>query len=99
TRITTLYKKTNKGVIISAHCTDAEKASIFAEAFFPPRPTSLPPLPDDEEPAPFPWCFTAPAPHQIQHCIDKTHPHKAPGSDRIPNIVLKKALRILIPLL
>ncbi|KAF8579183.1 hypothetical protein K439DRAFT_1360197, partial [Ramaria rubella] len=54
---------------------------------------------DDDKPFPSPLQFTTPAPHQIQCCIDKSRPYKAPGSDGIPNIVLKKSASLLVPLL
>jgi Reverse transcriptase (RNA-dependent DNA polymerase) len=38
-----------------------------------------------------------PAPHQIQRCIRRTKPFKAPGVDGIPNIVLKECESILTP--
>jgi len=35
----------------------------------------------------------------IQKMIPKTHPHKAPGPDKIPNVVLRKSIDTISPIL
>ena len=32
---------------------------------------------------------------QLQHCIARLTPHKAPGEDGIPNVVLKESLELI----
>ena len=97
--IPTLFKKGEDGQVTSELHTDAEKAALFTDLFFPPCPHTLPGSPEDSDPNPSPLKFTTPAPHQITRCINKTNPFKAPGEDGIPNLVLKKCKALLTPLL
>ncbi|KAF8574078.1 hypothetical protein K439DRAFT_1551860, partial [Ramaria rubella] len=70
TRIPTLYKKNNDGVTTSVFRTNAEKAALFAEAFFPPKPTTLPPMEDDEKPH---LLYNSPPLHHIKSSAASTN--------------------------
>ncbi|KIJ47912.1 hypothetical protein M422DRAFT_163558, partial [Sphaerobolus stellatus SS14] len=74
------------------------KAEAFAEIFFPPRPLTLPNMPDDDLP-PYrqPLPFSMPRIHQLVKRIAMSRPFKAPGDDGIPNIVLQKASASISP--
>jgi Endonuclease-reverse transcriptase len=99
TRIPSLTKKAADGRILAESHTEEDKAALFKELFFPPRPHDLPALPDDSEPYPMPLKFTMPAAHQISRRIARTSPFKGPGEDGIPNVVLKECMSLLTPLL
>ena len=68
-----------------------DKARTFTKSFFPP------PLAQDlEEEAPYNYPPPLPDPalptkQQTEKIIQKLSPYKAPGQDRIPNIVLQKS--------
>src|ERR1700678_3253109 len=93
-RIPTLKVRNQEGREILI--TDNEgKARTFAKMFFPPPP---PTLEDHEhfqypEPLPDPPQISA---SQIRRLILKLSPHKAPGPDGIPNIVLQKCVDLLL---
>lgn len=73
---------------------NTEKAAALASTFFPPPPPSNL-IPETQHPQPLKGVklFTRNA---IKEAISKLHPHKAPGPDRIPNIVLMKCIDVLI---
>ena len=70
---------------------------MLMKLMFPPRPADCKGLLeefDDQLPAP-PVITEA----QIRQHIACLHPHKAPGTDEIPNIVLKKSVELISPYL
>ena len=97
--IPSLFKKGADGQTISELHTDAEKAALFTGLFFPPCPHNIPSLPEDSDPYPPLLKFSTPVPHQITCHINKSKPFKAPGKDRIPNVVLKECETLLMPML
>ena len=99
TCILTLYTKTASNNITATHGTVEQKAAVLKTVFFPPRPHHLPPYSGDSDPPPTPLPFSTLPLSIFHHCINKLHPHKAPGPDGIPNVVLKYAAAILAPLL
>ena len=98
-RIPTLHKKCGDNEILHTYTTDDEKADAFASIFFLPKLLSLPDTPDNAVPDPSPLPFHLPHIHQIICRIDKTSAHKAPGNDGIPNIVLKRCVPLIAPIL
>ena len=76
-----------------------DKSHLFTDIFFPPKPAHVPSLPGDNSPFPDPLPFIPPSVDQIRRCILRLQPHKAPGPDKIPNIVLRSAVHIIAPLL
>jgi hypothetical protein len=98
-RILTLHKKNGECNIIETYAADDEKAAAFANLFFPPKPLSLPPMEDDTMLRPTPLTFNMPHIHQIIRRIEKAAPYKALGNDGIPNIVLKRCVDIVAPIL
>jgi hypothetical protein len=76
--------------------TNEGKAEALARTFFPPRPatSTVPPNYAYPRQLPNPPPFTT---QRIYYHIQKTSPHKAPGPDGIPNIVLQKAANLLVP--
>src|ERR1700678_198148 len=93
-RIPTLKVKSQEGVEILVNDNE-EKARIFARLFFPPAPPIQENYDQFEypEPLPDPPRITV---GQIRRLIAKLSPHKAPGPDGIPNIVLQKCVDIII---
>ena len=67
--------------------------------FFPPKPAALTPYHGNKGPFPQPLGFTPLPVSLICKIILKTHPHKAPGLDKIPNIILHKTVHVIAPLL
>jgi len=95
TCIPTLYTKSDTNEVTATHNTVEQKAALLLCTFFPPRPNHLPPYPGDSDPLPTPLPFSMPPLSALQRCIKQLRPHKAPGPDGIPNIVLKRASAIL----
>jgi hypothetical protein len=98
-QISTLHKKSSDNEMLHTYTTDVEKADTFASLFFLLKPLSLPDTPGDVAPDPPPLPFHLPHLHQIVHKIKKTSAHKAPGNDGIPNIVLKRCVPLIAPIL
>ena len=98
TRIPTLKRPGADGVPIMMSA-NHEKAEFLAETFFPPPPA--------ESSIPQNYCYPDPVcafpsitREQILRAIKRLSPFKAPGIDKIPNVVLMKCSDILIgPLL
>jgi len=99
TLIPMLHKKNAQGDVLMSYDTAEMKAAALTGIFFLLRPMNLPSMPSDDEPNPRPLPFTTPALHQVIKRIEKSKPHKAPGNDGIPNIVLKEASGVLAPCL
>ena len=62
--------------------------------FFPEKPTELL-VPSDAE---YPDCVSysfRPTLAQLRRCVAKLSPHKVPGKDGIPNVVLKESLELI----
>jgi exonuclease III len=77
--------------------TNTDKSTTLREVFFPPAPTrDSTSADDDEEPEPIAG-FRRITDSQIRRAIERLEPHKAPGPDGIPNVILKKNLDILLP--
>lgn len=94
-RIPSLNHKDLDGSLCIANSNE-EKSKVLAATFFPPPPTSTSVPPDFEYPDPVtdPGEITE---EQIECCIKKLSPMKAPGPDGIRNIVFKKCSGILVP--
>jgi hypothetical protein len=74
---------------------NSDKAAALADSFFPPPPASPQVPPDQTYPAPLrgPRFFSR---SRIRQVIRTLSPYKAPGPDKIPNIVLMKCVDVLI---
>ncbi|KAF8835399.1 hypothetical protein BDN67DRAFT_913087, partial [Paxillus ammoniavirescens] len=73
-----------------------EQSEVLARAFFPPLPEATS-VPQDYE---YPEAINEPDPiteDQLTRCIVKLQPYKAPGPDRIWNIVYKQCAKVLSP--
>ncbi|EJD43443.1 hypothetical protein AURDEDRAFT_66469, partial [Auricularia subglabra TFB-10046 SS5] len=95
TRVPTLIQKDGTGETVATHKTNSEKSEAFYKSFFPAKPDNI-----DIRPTP-------PGPHstegiktitreQIRRNVAKLAPYKAPGEDRIPNVILKRCIDVLI---
>ena len=95
TRIPTLNSKDSDGRPTHANTNDA-KSKVLANAFFPPLPASPPTFDGYTYPTPVsdPGDITT---EQIERCIKKLSPMKAPGPDGIKNVVFKKCTDALTP--
>ena len=71
-----------------------EKSAVLCCMFFPTKPTrSL--VPDDAEyPDHVAYSFRQ-SMAQLRRCVARLTPHKVPGEDGIPNIVLKELLELI----
>ena len=86
-----LFTKSATGETIDTHSTDIQKAQAFFGAFFLPRPAQLPPYPGNMDPHPTPLPFSTPPISLLFLRLRKLWPYKAPGPDKIPNVVLQRA--------
>jgi hypothetical protein len=87
-QVPTLATKRDNGGTQIAN-TNEEKARMLFEAFFSlPAPSNNQILKDFECPLPA-FKFNPITDDQIQRAIDCTSPYKVPGTDGIPNCVLK----------
>ncbi|KAF5340335.1 hypothetical protein D9611_007948 [Ephemerocybe angulata] len=75
--------------------TNEEKAQVLMEAFLPPKP---PPsaIPEEEHDPPLEAALPI-SPDRVRRHMLKLAPHKAPGLDGIPNVVLQKCANSLSP--
>ena len=97
TRIPTLKVKDDSGNTIEVN-TNEGKAKYLVKAFFLTKPpTSL--VPQDYDPLPLLPAPTQVTEEQIRYHIMKTSPYKAPGPDKIPNIMLQKSANLIVPYL
>ncbi|PPQ72841.1 hypothetical protein CVT25_000254, partial [Psilocybe cyanescens] len=89
-KIPALKQKTANGQTTEL-TTNEEKAEALATSFFPPKPTktTVPVEYNYLEPLPPPTEITI---NCIQEHIEKLSPYKASGPDRIPNIILQRAV-------
>ena len=77
--------------------TNEEKSMMLATLMFPARPESVTLQEESyDEPLPNPQIITE---SQIRRHISRLSPYKAPGPDGIPNIVLKKCAKLILPYL
>ena len=77
--------------------TNEDKNLMLVKLMFPARPADCGvPQEDFKDQLPIPPSITE---DQIQCHIAGLHPHKAPGVDEIPNIVLKKSAELISPYL
>lgn len=74
------------------------KAKLLAEAFFPPKPATSTVPQEYQYPAPISSVTTV-TEKQIHAHISKLSPYKAPGPDKIPNIILQKLANLVVPYL
>ena len=88
-------KVTQADSMTSEVTTNEEKAATFYQPFFPPKPavTGVPNNP--EYPAQVKYKFQL-SEAQLHQQISRLKPHKAPGGDGIPNVVLKQAAELLM---
>jgi exonuclease III len=94
TRIPTLKESCN-GESITAS-TNEDKSQMLARAFFPKKPSETS-QDTNEHPYPDPVCKTdCITREQIRRQLRKLKPYKAPGPDKIPNIVLSKCADIIV---
>jgi hypothetical protein len=93
-RIPTLETTDPNGTAYRAE-TNEEKIQTLATAFFPPKLTTTRNLDGRNYPKRVKYQFQL---HEAQlwRQITKLRPHKAPGEDGIPNIVLKEAADLII---
>jgi len=77
--------------------TNDEKSHMLAKLMFPLRPANCP-IPDEEydDQLLLPCDIME---DQIFRHIDQLSPYKAPGADRIPNVMLKRSANIILPFL
>jgi Endonuclease-reverse transcriptase len=96
-RIPTLKVKGNDGFTREVNMNEG-KAKVLAEVFFPPKPATSS-VPQEFS---YPDLLPSPLPiteEQIHAHIAKLSPFKAPGPDRIPNIILQKSANLIVPYL
>lgn len=93
-RIPTLHTINPDGSI-RLHKTNAEKADLLAKTFFPPPPLDHGVPPDSDYPPPLPYHAEFSRAH-ICRTASRLQPHKAPGPDKIPNVIWKESIDILI---
>ena len=95
TRIPILKSKDSDGQPTHAN-TNNTKSKVLVSAFFPPSPAFLLTFDDYTYPTPVsdPGDITT---KQIERCIKKLSPIKAPSLDRIKNVVFKKCADTQIP--
>ena len=74
---------------------NADKAGIIADSFFPPPPDNHGVPADFDYPPPLPYHSEFTQDH-IRRTISSLPPHKAPGPDQIPNVVYKESIDIII---
>jgi hypothetical protein len=93
TCIPTLHTTTNRLAGLAE--SNAVKAEALVQSFFPPPPdaSSIPPGQIYPEALQGPRFFSR---SRIRRVICKISPYKAPGPDKIPNIVLKECIKVLI---
>src|SRR5260221_4521707 len=91
-RIPTLHTKDGEGVERETRSSE-DKASLFANTFFPPPPatSSVPPNYAYPDPLPSSTLITA---KRIEQYIQRLSPYKA-CPDEIPNVVLQKCADLL----
>lgn len=94
TRIPTLNSTNDNGQPIEA-VTNTDKSDLLAAAFFPTRPadSSVPDNPAYPEPVDYKCNITR---EQICRAIAKLQPYKAFGINKIPNVLLKEVINIII---
>ena len=75
--------------------TNEDKSHALASAFFPPKPATSQVPSSHNYPRSIAYQFRL---HEAQlwHHISKLKPHKAPGDDGIPNIVLKESVELIV---
>src|SRR6266481_5069556 len=98
TRILTLSLASPDPVVATVIAsTNEEKSHMLAKLMFLLRPANCP-IPDEEydDQLPLPCNIRE---DQIRRHIDRLSPYKAPGVDRIPNVVLKRSADIILPFL
>ena len=93
-RVPTLTRKDEQGNIDTAS-TNEEKGEMLAKMLFPPPPetSSVPADPIYPEPA---ESWTPITQEQLAKAISNLSPYKAPGPDKVANIVLKRCSATLV---
>src|SRR6266481_890125 len=74
--------------------TNEEKGNVLHQLLFPERPPGSHILHELLYPDRIRYSFR-PSLTQLCWCIARLHPHKVPGQDGIPNIVLKELLEVI----
>jgi hypothetical protein len=87
--------KTSLNGIPTTAATNTEKAAALAQSFFPPPPLTSSVPADTVYPPPLPGIklFSR---RRIKRAVRLLKPHKAPGPDGIPNVILTKCIDVLI---
>ena len=88
-----MLKVTSKDGTIRDISSNEEKSRVLHCIFFPGKPIRNHTLPDPEYPNWVNYSFR-PSTAQLRWCIARLSPHKAPGQDSIPNVVLKELLEL-----
>ena len=86
-------KVTSEDGTIRDVSSNKEKSRVLHHIFFPGKPVGNHTLPDPEYPNRVNYSF-CPSMAQLRQCIVRLSPHKAPGQDSIPNVVLKELLEL-----
>ena len=94
TRIPTLMQQlTDPNLLPMVASTNEEKSLMLAKLMFPPRSAGCGGLLEEfDDQLPDPPAITE---AQIRRHIACLHPHKVPGTDEIPNIILKKSVEMI----
>jgi hypothetical protein len=92
-RIPTIKVKNAEGVINRAE-TNEQKSQALANTFFPQHPNSTSVPPGSQYPKRVPYTFWLNE-EQLWRKVKKLKPHKAPGPDGIPNIIIKESIDII----
>src|SRR6266481_6815023 len=71
-----------------------EKGNVLRQLFFPERPPGSHIPHEPLYPDRIRYSFQ-PSLMQLCQCIARLHPHKVPGQDGIPNVVLKESLEVI----
>ena len=93
-RVPTLKTRHNDGTPHLA-TTNLEKAGDLAKSFFPPPPVTTSVSADFKYPNPLPGVKFY-SRRRIHRAISKLKPHKAPGPDGIPNVILVRCIDALL---
>lgn len=95
TRVPTLVQKDANGNITSTAKSNDEKSETLYASFFPQKPANLDLPPIDPRLRNLEG-MRPPTREQIRRNVDKLAPYKAPGEDKIPNVVIKRCIDLLI---
>jgi len=98
-KIPTLFERSPTGKVVREYASDEDKHDAFTKIFFPSKPMEPLAYTGDNLPLPTPLGFSTLTINLVCKTILQMHLHKAPGPDKIPNIVLQKTVHEIMPLL